>query len=91
MYSKSFQSLGGNKYKLTGDLTIRDITKEVEFQVTYGGQIVDPYGFTRVGFKVTGVINRFDFDLKWNALLETGSAMVGKNVKINCDLELTRK
>ena len=70
--------------------TIRDITKKIDLDVVHGGQIVDPYGYVRTGFKVTGNINRLDFDLKWNALLETGSAILGKIVSFSCDIELVR-
>lgn len=87
--SKSFKKLKDEKYKLVGDLTIRNVTKEIELDVLYNGQIADPFGGKhRAGFKVTGELNRFDYDLKWNVLIETGGAVVGKNVSIVCDIEL---
>ena len=70
--SKSFKKMANDQYALTGDLTIRDITKEVTLDVKYGGNIQDPYGNTKAGFKATGAINRFDYGLKWNALTEAG-------------------
>jgi polyisoprenoid-binding protein YceI len=78
-------------YILTGDLTIRDVTKKVEFLVTGSTKAVkDPWGMTRMGFKVKGTINRKDFGLKWNALLEAGGVAVSEDVKIDCNIELTK-
>lgn len=85
--SKKFKKSGGKKYTLTGDLTIRDVTKEVTFDVTYGGQIVDPWGNTKSGFKASTTIDRFDYNLRWNAATETGSLVVGRDVEINLNLE----
>ncbi|MGK9476735.1 YceI family protein [Melioribacter sp. OK-6-Me] len=87
---KSFKKIGNNKFKLVGDLTIRDNTKEVTLDVTFNGMVNDPWGNTRAGFKVTGTINRFDFGLKWNALLELGGAVVSENVDIVIDVELIK-
>jgi polyisoprenoid-binding protein YceI len=89
--SKSMKKVGDNKYKLIGDLTIRDVTKEVELEVTKGGTIEDMEGKTRAGFKITGSINRFDYNLKWNALLEAGGAVVGPNVDIICTIQLVKE
>ncbi|MBI2420136.1 MAG: YceI family protein [Ignavibacteriales bacterium] len=89
--SKSFKKVKGNKYKLVGDLTIRDITKEVKLDVVYSGTVKDPWGNTKSGFKLSGSINRIDFGLKWNALMEAGGTVVGKDVKITCNLELGKQ
>lgn len=86
--STSFEKIDEESYRLAGNLTIKDISRPVEFRVSYGGQAVDPWGNLRAGFKVEGNINRFDFGLSWNALLETGGAVVGKNVKIEASVEL---
>lgn len=87
--SKSVKKISNEKYKLIGDLTIRNVTKEIEFDVIYNGQIADPFGGKRrAGFKITGTLNRFDYDLKWNMLIDTGGAVVGKNVNIICDIEI---
>ena len=88
--SKSMKKLAGNKYALIGDLTIRSVTKPVKFDVTYGGTAKDGYGNTKVGFKATTVINRFDYGLKWNAATEAGGATVGKDVTIDLKLEFTQ-
>lgn len=89
--SKSFTKVKGNKYKLVGDFTMKDVTKTITLDVVYGGTIKDPWGNTKAGFKISGEVNRFDYNLKWNNLLETGGAVVGKTVKINCFVELTKE
>jgi polyisoprenoid-binding protein YceI len=89
--SVSLKKVSGNKYVLEGDLTIRDITKRVKFDVTYGGTVKDPWGNTKAGFKATGKINRFDYNLKWNTLTEAGGAVVGKEVSITINLELAQQ
>lgn len=87
---KSMKKVGENKYKLTGDLTIRDVTKEITLDVKYNGTVKDPWGNTKAGFKVEGELNRFDYNLKWNALMEAGGAVVGKTVYITIDIELNK-
>ncbi|WP_374163155.1 YceI family protein [Arcticibacter sp. MXS-1] len=89
--STSFKKVSGNKYTLLGNLTLHGVTKPAKFSVTYGGTAKDGYGNTKAGFKATGVINRFDYGLKWNALTEAGGATVGKDVTIDLKLELTQQ
>jgi polyisoprenoid-binding protein YceI len=86
----SFKKLADNKYELTGDFTMHGITKPVKFDVTYGGTADDGYGHIKAGFKATTTINRFDYDLKWNALTEAGGAVAGKDVTIIVRLELAK-
>ena len=89
--SKSFKSLGNNKYSLAGDLTIRDITKPVTFDVNYGGTVTSAaMGGTHAGFKAKTTINRFDYNLKWNAATETGGAVVGKEVEITLNIDMKK-
>jgi len=88
---KSMKKVSGNKYKLVGDLTIRDVTKQVELDVKYNGMVKDPRGNTKAGFKVTGEINRFDYNLKWNTAIETGALVVGREVELVIDLQLVKK
>jgi polyisoprenoid-binding protein YceI len=88
--SKSFKKISGNKYELVGDLTIRDVTKTVKFDVTYGGTVKDPYGNIKAGFKASTVINRFDYGLKWNALTEAGGAVVGNEVNVTLKLQFAQ-
>ena len=89
--SKSLKKVGENKFKLAGDFTIRDVTKHVELDVKYNGTVKDPWGNTKAGFKITGEINRFDYNLKWDKTIETGSLVVGKEVELIIDLQLVKK
>lgn len=88
--STSFKKASGNKYVLKGNMTIRDVTKPVTFDVTYGGTAKDPYGNTKSGFKASTKINRFDYNLKWNTMTEAGGAMVGKDITIDLKLEFAQ-
>lgn len=88
--STSFKKVSGNKYKLTGNLTIRNVTKPVTFDVVYGGTAKDGYGNTKAGFKATAVINRFDYGLKWNALTEAGGATVGQDITLDLKLQFAQ-
>lgn len=89
--SKSMKKVDGNKYKLVGDLTIRDVTKEVTLDVVHKGTIKDPWGNTRAGFNINGAVNRFDFNLKWNTLLEAGGLVVGEDITIDIDTEVIKQ
>lgn len=81
----------GNKYKLTGDLTIRNVTKTITVDVTYAGTVTDPWGNIKAGFKIKGMVNRFDYNLKWNTLTEAGGAVVGEDVEFTINLELAKQ
>jgi polyisoprenoid-binding protein YceI len=82
----------GDKYALTGDLTIRDVTKPVSFEVTYLGTVAsEKFKFTKAGFKLRGSINRYDFGLKYNAALETGGLVVGEVVEFTCKVEMNKQ
>jgi polyisoprenoid-binding protein YceI len=85
--STSITKLSDNKYALYGNLTIRNTTKPIKFDVVYGGTAKDGYGNTKAGFKATTIINRFDYNLKWNNLTEAGGATVGKDVTLDLKLE----
>lgn len=88
--STSFKKVSGNKYQLKGNLTIRNVTKPITFDVTYGGTVKDPWGNIKAGFKATGTINRFDYNLKWNNMTEAGGAVVGKDISIAVKLEFAQ-
>lgn len=77
-------------YQLKGLLTIKNITKEVVLDVEYGGQIKDPYGNEKMGFSVSGKINRKDWGLNWNAVLETGGVMVSDDVRISGEVQFSK-
>ncbi len=77
----------GSEATVTGDLTIRDVTRPVQMHVEFLGQSKSPWGDTRVGFTASTKINREDFGLTWNMALETGGWLVSKDVNINLDVE----
>lgn len=81
----------GEDYALTGDLTIRDITKPVTVDVHFSGIVVDPYGQTKAGFEVEGKISRKEFGLLWNAVTEAGQVVVGDEIRILCEIQLIRQ
>lgn len=81
---------GNHNYSVVGDLTLHGITKSETFNLTFEGSSVDPWGNTKVGFSVTGTINRSDYNLTYNAALETGGVLIGDDVKINLELELAQ-
>ena len=78
-------------FNLIGDLTIKDVTKKVKFNVEFGGITKDPYGQTKAGFSISGKINRKDFGLTWNAALESGGVMVGEDIKLTSEIQLIKK
>lgn len=87
----TFKSKSFDGEKLTGDLTIRDVTKEVSFDVDFNGIAVDPYGQTKAGFELSGEINRKEFGLKWDAVTEAGSVVVSDKVKMTGDIQLVKQ
>ena len=87
--STKFEKLGDNIYKIYGDLTIRDTTKQVVFDVVHNGTLKTGRGLMSA-WKVTLSINRFDYGLKWNRLMETGGLVVGELVNITMTLELRK-
>ncbi len=80
----------GASYKLTGDLTIRDVTKSVTFDATLSAPVKTPWGNQARAARVTGKIKRGDFGLKWNKALETGGVVVGDDVTIDVKAEVTK-
>lgn len=82
---------GANTYELEGDLTMHGVTKHVKL-VAIGAvkAVKDPWGNIKTGFRVTGVVNRKDFGLTWNAALEAGGVVVSEEVTITCNIELTK-
>lgn len=74
--------------ELWGELTIKGIKKNVKLNVQFGGIIKDPWGNEKAGFNISGKVNRTDWGLIWNTILETGGLMVSEEVNISCDIEL---
>ena len=88
---KSFNKINDHNYELTGDLTIKGISKEVKLPVEFSGLMQDPWGNTKVGLNIETKINRKDWGLNWNATLETGGVLVGEEVKLIIDLQLMKQ
>lgn len=87
----SFVSKSFDGEKLIGDMTIRDITKEIILDVDFNGVAVDPYGQTKSGFEIKGEINRKDFNLTWSAVTEAGSIVVSDKVKLVVDAQFIKQ
>ena len=88
--STGFTKIKGDLYKLIGNLTIKGITKEVELEAEYGGTEKDTFGNIKVGFEVTGAIDRKDFNVKFNGLTETGGLALGEIIKIIANIQLAK-
>lgn len=81
----------GEEYKLVGDLTIKETSKEIVLDVDFGGVVVDPYGNTKAGFESAGKINRKEFGLSWSAVTEAGNVVVSDQVRLLVNVELTKQ
>ena len=86
--SSKVEKKDNNHFKLYGNMTIRDITKEIEMDVKFAGFIKDPWGKEKAGFMISGIVHRKDFGLKWNVITEAGNILVGEEAKISCDVQL---
>jgi polyisoprenoid-binding protein YceI len=89
--SKRIEKIDDSHGRVIGDLTIRDVTKEVALDVEYAGQAKSPWGTVSAGFSATAKINRKDWGLTYNQVLETGGVMVGDVVNITIDLEIVKQ
>jgi len=87
--SKKLVKTGNNTFKITGDLTMKGITKTVTLDAEFGG-IATAWGTTKAGLSLSGVINRFDYGLSWNKVVEAGGMVVSDNVKLVIDVELDK-
>lgn len=88
--STKLEKVDDENYKLTGDLTIKNVTKSISLNAENGGVGKDPWGNIKTGFTVTGKINRKDFGLNWNAALETGGVMVSEEVRIAAEVQFVK-
>lgn len=85
--SSKVERAGDERYRVHGELTIRDVTRAVVLEVEYGGQAKDPWGNTRAAFTAKTAVNRGDFGLKWNQALETGGVLVGERIEIELEIQ----
>ena len=91
---KTYQKIDNNgSYELQGELTIKGITKPIKLDINFGGVMKDPqvFGEEKAGFSINGKINRKDWGLTWNTLLETGGLLIGDDVEINCEIVLIKQ
>jgi polyisoprenoid-binding protein YceI len=84
--STSVEPTGDNTFKVTGDLTIRGVTKPVTLDVEFTGSATDPMGNLRIGFEASGVINRKDWGVSWNAALEGGGVLVSEKITLEIEI-----
>ena len=88
--STSFKKIDDDEYTMTGDLTMKGVTKPVTLKAEYGGTAKDNYGNQKLGFEVTGKINRKEFGLTYNALTETGGLALGEDIKLIANIQLSK-
>ncbi|MFP3987689.1 YceI family protein [Streptomyces sp. E11-3] len=84
------EAAGGDDYRISGDLTIKGVTKPVTIDLEFNGSATDPFGNERVGFEGKAEILRSEWDLTWNAALETGGVLVSDKIKLNFDISAIR-
>ena len=85
--STRVERAAGDRYRLHGTLSIRDVSREVVLDVEYGGQAKDPWGNLRAGFTASTSLDRREFGLKWNQALEAGGVLVGERVEIEIEVQ----
>lgn len=84
--STAVEPVDEHTYRLTGDLTIKDVTRPVTIDLEHTGAVVDPWGYLRVGFEGSTVVNRKEWGLTWNAALEAGGVLVGEQVTLEFEV-----
>ncbi|TDC79711.1 YceI family protein [Streptomyces hainanensis] len=89
--STAVEQRGDTEYRVTGDLTIKDTTRPISIDFEYGGNAVDPYGNLRVGLEGSVTINRKDFGVTWNAVLEGGGVLVGDKIVLEFDISAIKQ
>ncbi|HEX7367201.1 MAG TPA: YceI family protein [Pelobium sp.] len=81
----------GDDYVLKGDITVKDVTKPIKFDVEFGGTATDFYANEKAGFELTGKISRKEFGLTWNAVTEAGAIVVGDDIKLSASVQFTKQ
>jgi len=89
--SNSFTKKAGSNYTLTGNLTLKGVTKEVTLDVEFGGTMTDFYGQFKAGFEISGTINRSEFGLTWSAVTEAGGVVVSDEVKLHMAVQMIKQ
>lgn len=88
--STGFTKVGDNEYRMSGNLTIRDTSREVTLKVIHGGTVEDPYGNTKAGFEISGTLDRKEFGLTWSAVTEAGNVVVGDEIKLQLNVQVVQ-
>jgi len=88
--STDFTKTGEETFDLTGDFTIRDVTKRITLRGEFGGTMLDPYGNTKAGFELSGKIDRKEFGLHWNGVTEAGGIVVSDEVRLLLNVQLLK-
>jgi polyisoprenoid-binding protein YceI len=88
--SQRIERLEDARYRVVGELTVRDVTREVSLDVEYGGRAKDPWGNERIGFVAKAALDRKDFGLGWNQVLEAGGVLVGDRVEIELEVQAVK-
>lgn len=89
--STAIEKVSEGQFKVTGELTIKEVTKSVTLDVEYSGLLKDPWGNTKIAATVDGKINRKEFGLTWNAALETGGVLVGEDIRLVAEVQLVKQ
>lgn len=89
--STSVKDNGDGELTISGELSIRDVTKSIELNAEFGGIVVDPYGQTKAGLTINGKIKRSEYGLKWSAITEAGSIVVSDDIKLITELQFVKQ
>jgi polyisoprenoid-binding protein YceI len=89
--SSKIEHKGGERFAVTGDLTLKGVTKPITLDLTFEGVVTDPYGNQRIGFTGRGELDRYDYGVTYNAAMEAGGFMVGKKISLELELEAVRE
>lgn len=88
--SQSVKRSSGNNYKIEGVLEMHGVSKPLSLDVEYSGVLIDPWGNTKAGLIINGIVKRSEWNLKWNSALETGGVLVGEDIKLDIELQLIK-
>ncbi len=89
--AKTLKKVDNNEFELVGNLTMKGVAKGIKLDTEFGGYIKDGYGNEKAGFSINGTLNRKDFGLNWNSVLEAGGVTVGNEIKINAEVQFVKQ
>jgi polyisoprenoid-binding protein YceI len=89
--STSMSKINEELYSLKGDLSIKGVSQAIELKAELGGMSKDPWGNEKIAFEVSGIINRKDFGLTYNAALETGGVLIGEEIKLVAEVQFVKQ